>query len=512
MHDLVTELLSYLQNATRYKWLALGCAWGLCIAGWAFVSQMPDEFKADARVHVDTQSMLRPLLGPMAIQPDLSAQIKLMSKVMFSRPNLEKVARKADLDLKANDEKAMEKLIISLQTSMKIAGGENNLFTISATDADPKVAKNVVQSLLDLFIDQTLGESREDSEKAQKFLEEQIKEYQARLEAAELARENFKREHDGFLPDQGGDLYTKLNALSAQLDEAKMTAQDAAHKRDELRNQLNSETPLLAEGGGEVNPIDQRIQALQAKLDELLLRFTKGHPEVIAVKNSIAELEKQKLEQRKASKSGAQGPTAHEANPVFQQMKLSLSEAEANVASLNSRVKYYQDKINSLKTQKDERLHVETELQGLNRDYDTINAQYEDLLKRREKARLSDDLENTESVQFKIIDPPQVPSKPSAPNRILFSAGVLVFSLVIGAGIAVFLSLLRPTFSSTQKVREITGLPVLGTVSMHWINEIKQRKWREFLGFTVGFASLVLMFLGVVVLEVNGINLHQLSI
>ena len=512
MHELVTELLSYLQNATRYKWLALLSAWGLCLAGWIFVSQMPDEFKADARVHVDTQSMLRPLLNGMAIQPDLSAQIKLMSKVMFSRPILEKVVRKADLDLKADDDKAMENLINTLQTSMKIAGGENNLFTISATDADPRVAKNVVQSLLDIFIDQTFGESREDSENARKFLEEQIKEYETRLKAAESTRETFKREHFGFLPDQGGDLYTKLNALNAQLDEAKMAAQDATHKRDELRKQLNSENPSVAGAAGELSPIDQRIQALQAKLDELLLRFTKGHPEVVAVRNSIFELEKQKQEQGKSAKSGAADSPAREANPVFQQMKLALSEAEANVASLNSRVRLYQDKIKNLNDEKDERLHVETELQGLNRDYDAINVQYEDLLKRREKLRLSDDLGNTESVKFRIIDPPQVPSKPFAPNRILFSAGVLIGSLLVGAGLAVFLSLLRPTFASSQKVREITGLPVLGSVSMNWISEIKQRKRREFFGFAVGFASLVLMFLAVVLLEINGVNLRQLSI
>jgi polysaccharide chain length determinant protein (PEP-CTERM system associated) len=517
MHALITELLSYVQSATRYKWTAVVVAWLICLAGWIFVSQMPDQYQADARVHVDTRSVLRPLLTGLAIQPDVSGRIKLMSKLMFSRPNLEKVARMTDLDLGVKNDAAMEKLVGRLQSSMVITGGESDLFTIGFQDPDPKVAKKVVQALLTIFVEQTLGESREDSNSAQKFLDQQIKEYETRLQLAEKAVEEFKRANYGLLPEQGGNLYDQLGGLNGSLEEAKMALQEAENRRDEMKRQLEDEDPTVIDysaqsAAASASPLDMRIQALQSRLDELSLKYTKGHPEVIAVKKSLAELQKQKEQEALAttgsSESGAVAGPGEAVNPVFQQKKLALGEAEANVASLKSRVKLFEDKIQNLQKQMDQRLKVETELQGLNRDYAAVKENYGQLLKRREQARMSENVEqNTDSVKFRIVDPPQVPTKPAAPHRILLSTGVLIGGIVAGIAIAVFLALLRPAYANTQKLRDITGLPVLGNVSMNWIPAIRKQKWRQLLAFIASFATLLLVFAAVIALEVKGYHL-----
>jgi polysaccharide chain length determinant protein (PEP-CTERM system associated) len=514
MHALITDLLAYVQSAARYTWTALIVAWLVSIGGWVFVSQMPDRYQANARVHVDTRSVLRPLLNGLAIQPDVSARIRLMSKLMFSRPNLEKVARMADLDLGVKNSAAMEALISRLQSSMVITGGESDLFTIGFQDPDPKVAKKVVQALLTIFVEQTLGESREDSNSAQKFLDQQIKEYETRLQIAEKTLEDYRRANYNLLPGQNGDLYQQLNALVAQGDEAKMALQETVNRRDELKRQLEGDEPVFTGFGGQgqetTSPLDARIQSLQTRLDELLLKYTKGHPEVVALKKSIADLVRQREEMPKTPEPATevQPSTAIEMNPVFQQLKISLSEAEANVASLSSRVKMLDEKIEVLKKQMDDRLKVETELQGLNRDYATIRENYNQLLKRRETARMSENVEqNTDSVKFRIVDPPQVPTKPAAPHRILLSTGVLFAGIGVGMAIAVFLSLLRPAFTTAQKLREVTGVPVLGSISMNWMPEVRQREWRRFLGCVAAFATLLLVFAGVIALEVKGYHL-----
>jgi polysaccharide chain length determinant protein (PEP-CTERM system associated) len=519
MHNLITELLSYAQNAARYRWTAVVLAWLSCLGGWVFVSQMPDKFQADARVHVDTRSVLRPLLSGLAIQPDVSSRIRLMSKLMFSRPNLEKVARMTDLDLGVTDDAAMEKLVSRLQSSMVIAGGESDLFTIGFQDADPKVAKKVVQALLTIFVEQTLGESREDSNTAQKFLDQQIKEYEARLVLAEKAVEEFKRTNYGLLPGQGGNLYEQLGALNNNLEEAKMSLQEATNRRDEIKRQMEEDEPSYIDysataSQAATSPLDLRIQALQARLDELMLKYTKGHPEVIAVKASLAELNKQKKQEEAAAASQTEGsaesslPPGAVENPIFQQQKLALGEQDANIASLTSRVKVFEEKIENMKRQMDDRLRVETQLQGLNRDYEAVKTNYSQLLSRREQARMSENIEqNTDSVKFRIVDPPQVPTKPAAPNRILLSSIVLFGGVSFGGGVAVFLSLLRPPFTTSQKLRELTGVPVLGTVSMNWIPEIKRQKWRRFWGFVASFAALLVIFAGVIAVEVKGYHL-----
>lgn len=520
MHELLTEIVGYFQNAARYKWLALILAWLICLGGWGFVSRMPDVYRAVARVHVDTRSVLRPLLRGLTVEPDIGSQIALMTKLLFSRPNLEKVARMTDLDLGAKDEKAMDALAKRLQSSMSIGGGGDQIFTISASDQDPKVAKKIVQSTLTLFVEQTLGDSREDSDTAHKFLDQQIKEYEERLAAAEVARENYKRTNYGLLPGQGGDPYTQLTALGAQLEEAKMGVQEAIDRRNEIERQLQNEEPLFTDYGGTdsaalpASPLDQRIQALQGKLDEMLFRYTNNHPDVIALKRTIKDLEIQRKkldEEKKADPALAADNSGKEANPIFQQTKIALGDADANVASLTSRVKIFEEKIEKLKREMDDRLKVETQLQGLNRDYNTIRSNYNQLLERREQARMSESVEqNTDSVKFRVLDPPQVPSKPDAPNRILLSSAVMVASVAVGVGVAVLLALLRPTFNTAQKVRDLTGFPVLGSVSMNWIPSIKIRKRREFVRFTIGLTSLLAVFIAVVLLEIRGINLRRL--
>ncbi len=510
MHNLIEELLGYVQSAARYRWAAVIVAWMICVGGWIYISQMPDHYQANARVHVDTRSVLRPLMAGLAIQPDVSGRIRLMSKLMFSRPNLEKVARMTDLDLGVKNDSGMEGLVSRLQSSMIIAGGESDLFTIGYQDPDPKVAKKVVQALLTIFVEQTLGESREDSTTAQKFLDQQIKEYETRLQVAEKAVEEFKRTNYGLLPGQGGNLYEQLGGLNGNLEEAKMALQEAINRRDEIKRQLEEDEPSYFDYSSQAaaGPLDMRIQTLQSRLDELSLKYTKGHPEVIAVKASLAELLQQKQQEAAAPKEETSPPPGAAANPVFQQRKLALGEQEANIASLNSRVKLYEEKIESLKKQMDDRLKVETELQNLNRDYETVRANYYQLLHRREQARMSENVEqNTDSVKFRIVDPPQVPTKPAGPKRILLSTGVLFGGIVAGIGVAVFLSLLRPPFTTTQKLREITGLPVLGSVSMNWIPEIKEQNWRKFLSFAASLATLFLVFAGVIALEARGYHL-----
>ncbi|WP_022948474.1 XrtA system polysaccharide chain length determinant [Methylohalobius crimeensis] len=517
MYELLQEALGYLKVASRYKWWGVLVAWMVCIAGWVFVSQMPDQYRAEAKVFVDTRSILRPLLHGLTIEPDVSGQVRLMTRLLFTRPNLEKIARMTDLDLAAKDEKAMEAIVNRLESSLSInSARQTNIFTISADDDDPQLAKRLVQSMLTVFVEQALGEARRDSDNAQRFLDQQIKEYERRLQAAEARIESFKRENYGLLPKQGGDLYSQLQTAHAELEEAKLAVQEAINRRDQIASQLESEEPMFMEFGQALSPLETEIQSLQARMDEMLLKYTDRHPEVITLKRRIAQLKKQQAEQEERAMGegsfmesvGAGGET----NPVFQQMKITLSEAEANVASLQARVNSYENRIQKLKEQMDSRLKVETQLKDLNRDYGTIRKNYEALLARREQARLSESVEqNTDTIKFRVVDPPQVPSKPSAPNRILLSAGVLGGGFVIGVGLPVLLALLRPTLVSTQQLREIAGLPVLGSVSMNWVPAIRKRKWRELIRFSGACAGLLLFFAVLVLMEVKGINLYSIN-
>lgn len=517
MYELLQQALGYLKVASRYKWWGVATAWMVCLAGWTFVSQMPDQYTAEAKVYVDTRSVLRPLLRGLTIQPDVNARVRLMTRLLFTRPNLEKIARMTDLDLAAKDEEAMEEIVKRLKTSLSIASARKaNIYALSADDPDPKLAKKLVQAMLTVFVEEALGESRRDSDNAQRFLSQQIKDYERRLQTAEKNIEEFKRKHYGLLPGQGGDLYEQLQQGYAQLDESKRVLEEATNRRNEIARQLEDEEPTFMEFSEDtsLSPLEMRIQSLESRLDEMLLKYTPKHPEVIALKHSIAQLKKQQEEV--SSQEGTMEDaemTGAESNPIFQQMKIALSEADANVASLKARVKTYENKITRLKDQMDQRLKVETELKNLNRDYETIKHNYEILLARREQANLSESVEqNTDTIKFRVVDPPQVPSQPSAPNRILLSVAVLVAGFVLAFGLTLILALLRPTFISVQQLREVTQLPVLGSVSMNWVPDVRQQKWHEFLKFCGACGGLLIVFAVLVLMEIKGFNLYSIDI
>jgi polysaccharide chain length determinant protein (PEP-CTERM system associated) len=512
MHEVVSEVLAQARSASRFKWVAIIVAWVVCLAGWTSVSQMPDKYKSSARVHVDTRTVLRPLLSGLAIQPNMGSQVRLMSKLLFSRPNLEKVARMTDLDLNAKNEKEMQALIQDLKGVLSIKSARRlDLFTISAENKDPKLAKKLVQSLLTIFVEETLGESRKDSDTAHRFIDQQLKDYEKRLVTAERVREQFKRDNYGALPGQGGSHYEQLKSNAGQLEQAKLKLEEAMSRRRVLLRQIKGEIPMFQDFGGGVasSPLDARIQSLRDQISSLLLKYTERHPEIQILKQTIADLEKQKGSEFGVDDESFYGG-ASQTNPVYQQMKIALGEAEADIASLRVRVSSLGKKIEDGKEAMGKSLNVETKLKALNRDYNVVKDNYQALLKRREKAQLSENVEqSTDSVKFRVVDPPQVPTKPSEPNRLLLSSGVFVGGLIVGLGVALLLSLLKPVFTSPQKVRDVIGLPILGGVSMNWVPELVEARKRRLWRFSLASISLVVAFGLVMVLEVMGLNLSS---
>ena len=151
-------------------------------------------------------------------------------------------------------------------------------------------------------------------------------------------------------------------------------------------------------------------------------------------------------------------------------------KADANIASINSRVEIFQKRLQKAQDELNSRLSIETEMENLNRDYAAIKSNYERLLASKETAAMSEKVDNqAEALKFKIADAPNTPLQPSSPKRKLLYSGVLIVGMMFGLVIALLLYLMRPTFMSLSQLREITGLPVLGSVSFK-ANASNQKK------------------------------------
>ena len=507
MHEILEQFFSHLKATWRYRWYAVAFAWVAAVGGWIGVYLMPNRYEASARVYVDTESVLRPLLAGLTIQPNIDQVVNMMSRTLISRPNLEKVIRMADIDIRLKTPQDRELLITRLTKELTIrAAGGANLYTIAYNDKDPQEAKRVVQSLLTIFVEGSLGDKRKDSDTARRFIDEQLKAYSDKLLTAESAVTEFKRKNMGIMGGSAGAFYAQMGQAKSQVSQAALELKEAENGRDAIKKQLTGDLeapPTLYDERGTpealpANPeLDSRIRALEQKLDALRLNYTERHPDIVSAKrimDQLKEQKKQEAEQKKQEAKGRKPSTvaAQSRNPVYQQLSVALAEAEATVASMKARVAEYEKRYEELKASANAVPQVEAEFVQLNRDYDVTRRNYEQLLSRRESVNMSGEMDTNASViDFRVIDPPQVPSAPASPNRPLLMSMVLIAALGGGIAFSFLVSQLRPTFHDQRRLRKVSGLPVFGTVVMVW-TAAQRAKWkRGLVAFVLALVSLV---------------------
>lgn len=504
MVDLLPRLLSFLKGIWIYKWYAMSTAWAVLLIGGIVVHQLPNDFQASARVYVDTQSILKPLLSGMTSVPNIEQQVSIMSRTLLSRPNLERVMRMADLDIKAKTVDDKEKLIDDLAAQIKITQtGRDDIYTITYNNENSKLGKDVVQSLLTIFVEGSVGDKKQDSDKAVHFIDDQIKSYEEKLNAAENALKEFKQKNAGLLPRQGSDYGTQLQGSADALSQARLELAEAEQARNAIQRQISGEAPSARPENDPaiaLNPgIDARIQTLSKHLDDLRMQFTEQHPDVVATKRLISELEKRKIDEARTRKRGID-PGANY-SPMLQQLSVALSAADAKVASMRARTAEYSARYARLKAQSVAAPDVEAQFSQLNRDYQINKENYEKLVGRRDAARLSGDLSSaTDLMTFRVIDPPTVPLLPAGPNRPRLFSMVFVAALAAGAGLTLLISQIRPTFLNQSELQEVTGIAVLGTIAMNWTDAEKVRRKRGVIVFGASFASLIILYGGVMTL------------
>lgn len=509
MDQLITQVLVTAKGVWKYRWYSIVVAWLVAIGGFAAVLSFPDHYQASARVFVDTQSILKPILAGMTTIPDVEQQVSIMSKTLLSRPNMERVTRMVDLDITATSVKEKEALIDSLTKEIKISGTpSNNIYTITYDSGDPKLATNVVQSLLTLFIEGSFGDKKKDTANAVRFIDEQIKQYEEKLIATENAIAEFKQRNGRVATGQEGAFSGKVAQMEEQLSQARLELTEAEQARNAIKRELAGEQPYLpgttiAAAAPPVNSeLDERLRALQKTLDTYRLQYTDQHPDVVATSRLIAQLEARKAEEAKNPPAVTAGEASKNINPVMQQLRVALSDAEAKVASMRARVQEYSNRAASLRSQAAEVPELEAQFAQLNRDYQVNKQNYEKLIASRDAARLSGDISATaEMVSFRIIDPPTVPVKPVGPNRPRLLSIVFVLALGAGLGIGFLMSQIRPSFVNVSQLRESSRLPILGSVSMNWTQKEKTRRRRSLLAFSGALACMIAMYGGLISMQ-----------
>jgi polysaccharide chain length determinant protein (PEP-CTERM system associated) len=481
------------------RWIAMLTAWVVCLGGWYGVMSIPNVYEANARLYVDADAILTPLLRGLSVDGSVANELDVLQRTLLSRPNLEKLVAKTDLELTLTGPADLERLVARLASDIKVTPQTRNLFTISYRSTSPQVAVDVVRNILTTFIESKIGNNRSDMENAQSFVQAQIDNYERQLRDAERKKAEFRAKYVDLLPSDGGGV-SRLEAAQASVRQLQGAIEDTQARKTVLEKQLAitpqmvvTETdPGTPAGGAVSNP---RIAEAQRTLDELRLRFTDNYPDVVAQKRLLEALKSGKLGggSTGGTSRGTPARSRSAPNPVYEQVTIRLSDTTASLSALQRQLGDAEKERTRLEEIARGAPGLQAEYINLNRDYDVVRRNYDELLSRREQMRIASAADtDANKVKTQIVDPPQKPQTPVAPKRVLLLSAVLTAGLAAGVMLALLLSEIDSSFQSVDDLRTL-GLPVIGGIS---IISVVVPLWKR-VARVAAFASVLIMLCGV---------------
>lgn len=508
--------LDFIRGIWIKKRFVIIFSWLICPVGFLYVSSLPNQYESDAQVFVDTRSVLQSSLAGMVMGSNPEQEVAMMAKTLLSRANVEKIARAADLDVTTRTDAEYNELITELTNDIDLKATRNdNIYTIVYSNESPELARTVVQETLDLFVEGTLGNNRADSQTTSRFLDDQIAEYESRLAESEQRLADFQRQYSDILPGSG-TFHGNLQALRQQLEDTRLTMKETTKQIESMKSQTRK-AKQASDGLGVRNESEQvlktryddRIIALEARLDELKLRFTEQHPDVVESSNLLEALQEAREREIQVYKSQeGDDDSLNLLTESDRQLRLEITRLEGQVASLRVRENDTAEKIEELQSKIDLVPQVEAEQTALNRDYGILKGQYEELLSRREATNLTESAERSaDDFQFRIIRPPLIPDKPTGPKRILFYTGILFIGFGVGVGVAFLTSMLSPVLVRGKQLQDLTGFPIWGAVSHLDIVKIKRRNKFRIAVFALSSGTIIAIYAMFVLLDIMNINL-----
>ncbi len=497
MAGLYDEILVVLHGIWARRWLALAVAWGVCMLGWLGVALIPHSYESKAKVYVNTQSLLEDKIGITQVQSQ--QDLDRVRQTLASADNLEKVVRDTDLSQTVSGPRDIAAKITTLRENITVlAQADPSLIEISAISSDSglsdganaKIAPQIVQKLIDIFQEENLSGDRNETRQSLAFLDQQIAARGKQLEAAEQRRVEFAQRYVGMLPG-AGSISQRMDAARTEINNIDSQLIQAQSALTAMNGQLAGTPPSIAGMGAGGAP--SALSQAQADLAGMRARgWTASHPDVIAMQRQVDSLRKQ---------GGGGGGAGSTPNPMYSSLKAMQAERSANVAALSTRKSQIQADLSAMAAKQTEEPGLAAAQEKLDRDYEVIKTGYDKLLSDREEIRLRGDVKTeTGTVQFRVIQPPSIPTAPAAPNRPLLLLGVLILGIGAGVGVAFAMGQLKGTFPTAARLERAAGIPVIGaitqTLNAGQIAIARQRaKW--FAGASGALAGVCILLIAV---------------
>jgi len=450
----------------RRRWLALGVAWGVCVLGWLVIALIPSSYEAKARLFVQMQSILPNQIG--ITSDERNNQLLRLKQTLTSNENLVRVVRRTDLNSLVASERDLAGVVAGLRQRIVITAQPDGGIEIKATSnisgfsngQNARTSAATVQGLIDLFVEQNLSGDRRETGQSLQFLDEELRRREIALQEAEQRRVEFEGRFMGVLPG-AGTIADRMSAARVELANLEQQIAAANGALASMRAQLAATPQSIPGVGDNGGTASGQIAQLQGQIASNLARgWTESHPDIVYARQQVARLRPYAAAERQSGNTGGM------ANPSYVSLRAMVSEREASAAAATARRNQLQSDLAQLTSRQSTEPGLAAEQSRLTRDYDVLKQQYDTLLANREQVRLRSDVQTrTSPLNIQVVEPPSVPGVPAAPNRPVFLTVVLILGLGAGVAAAFVAGQLQTTFPTQNKLAEVTGLKVLGTVS-----------------------------------------------
>ncbi|GAB4507895.1 MAG: hypothetical protein Tsb0026_05090 [Sulfuricaulis sp.] len=486
-------------EAFYYRKAFVGAFIAISFAILVFGLLWPKGYTSYTSIVVDDKKVIQPLMQGAAVTTDVADRGRLAREVIFGRKMMNQILEVGGW-MKSNPSPTeQEKIIEKITKQTTVVNVGKDIIKIEYKDDDPQRAFKIVQKYADLFISESLGAKAAESQAAFDFINKETESYHDKLTNAEDQLKEFRSANLDARPGSDADIGTRLNQLQQRIEQATQELKEAEVKKISLDKQLSGEaevsTALTREG-----QFRSRIAELQSRLETLRLSYHDNYPDIIQIKHQIEDLNQTIAEERlRREAAKAAGKVIIDEgvinNPMYQQLKQELSQTRVNIEMLNARISEARRQLHS-ELERGKRVHGgEATLAELTRDYQVNRDIYQDLLKRRENARVSMNLDTEkQGLTIKIQEPATLPLSPSGLRFLHFVIAAPLLGITLPLGLIYGRLRLDPRVRLGAVISDKLKLPLLAAVPHLWTPVETQTIRREFQWMSLAITGTMLVF------------------
>ena len=467
------DIRRYWQIVIRRRYLFIAVSlFCLSVIVWGSYI-MPKTYEAKSTVFVE-RNVIKNLVRGMVVTPSIEERLRVLTYAMMSRNMLVKVINAMDLDIKAKNQASTESIVKDFQDNTKIMLKGNDLFVVSYRGKNPKIVRDYVNTLVSEYIEENTSSKRQEAFGANKFLSDQIDFYKKKIEEAEERLMSFRREKGLTLATDERTLVSSIKQNKDEMENTEVKIKELEAKKAKMKQQLSGEEPftiaIIDNEKGDGSSLSTRLKMLEQKIPMLLTRYTENYPEVIKTRAEIETIKKQ-IETQKQSQ-GAENASESDLgsgtsmmNPLYQQLKEELFRSDSEIdslkakqATLNNRLKKSESEMQNIPKEK-------KDLSDLERDRNTYQKIYEQLLSRLGQSEVSEQMEvQDKGTTFRVVDPAILPTRPVSPNRVLLILIGIAAGAAAGVGAVLLSDYLDNSIRDVDTLKSQLGLQVLAVI------------------------------------------------